>query len=169
MIDSKILKIINDQIKYEFDSAHLYLSMSAYLEAANFPGMATWMRMQAHEETVHAIKFFDYIHSRGGKVILEGIDKPKATWKSPLDLFTDAYKHELMVTGLIHKIADIADKLHDRATLSFIQWYIDEQVEEEANADLIVQKLKMIKGDVGGLMILDKELGARTLPAPTQE
>ncbi len=169
MIDSKILKILNEQIKHEFDSAHLYLSMSAYLEGGSFPGMASWMRLQAQEEHLHAMKFFTYIHDRGGKVILEGIDKPKASWKSTLDIFTDTYKHEQKVTNLVNNIADIADKMRDRATLSFIQWYIDEQVEEEANASLIVEKLKMINGDVGGLMILDKELGTRIPPVTTAE
>lgn len=152
---------INKQINAEVFSEYLYLSMSAYFERKNLKGMAGWMRAQAQEEHKHAMKFFDYVNDRGGTVVLEQIDKPKATFTSPLNAFQEAYNHELKVTELINNIMDIAKKESDHATQSFLQWYVDEQVEEESTADEVVQNLKLVKEDASGLFIIDQKLAAR--------
>ena len=160
-INKKMQEIINEQINHEFDSAYLYLSMAAYFESNNLLGFAAWMKKQAQEESVHAMKFYQYVHERQGIVALKAIPQPKAEWKDALEAFSDAYAHELKVTGLIHMIADAANAEKDHATSSFLKWFIDEQVEEEANADAIVQKLKLIGEHKGALMMLDRELGQR--------
>ncbi len=169
MIDKKMEKAINDQINAELYSAYLYLSMVAYFEDENLPGMATWMTAQAQEEVAHAMKFFDYINERGGRVILEAIEKPDIEWGSPLAVFEAAYKHEQYVTGRINDLVDIAEEVKDRATFNFLQWYVEEQVEEESSADEIVQKLKRIGDKSGMLYMLDKELGGRIFTPPTSE
>lgn len=162
-MNTKVVQKINEQIKHEFDSAYLYLAMSVYFEEQNLSGMATWMRLQASEEQMHAMKFFDHLKSRGAKIELLALDKPKQNWKSALDAFSEAYKHELKVTALIHNLVTVANKEKDYASNSLLTWFIDEQVEEEENASVIVEKLKMIKDDKPMLMMLDKELGTRTL------
>ena len=119
------------------------------------------MRKQASEEIEHAMKIFNYINERGDKVVLTQIATPKEKWQSPLEAFTDAYKHEKKVTGLINKLVELASELKDHATYSFLQWYVDEQVEEEAQTSEIVEKLKMINDQTCGVFMMDKELGAR--------
>ena len=161
MIDKKMLQALNEQVNHEFYAAYLYLSMSAYFASENFKGFANWLRKQANEEVEHAMKIFDHINERGDKVVLTQIETPKEKWKSPLEAFTDAYKHEQKVTGLIHKLVDLATKVKDHASYSFLQWYVNEQVEEEAQTLEIVDKLKMIKDHTSGLLLLDKELGSR--------
>lgn len=161
MIDKKILQVLNEQINAELYSSYLYLAMSAHFESVNLKGFAKWMRAQAKEEVAHAMKIFDYINERGGRVILTQIATPKEKWHSPLEAFTDAYKHEQKVTAMINKLVELASKTKDYATHSFLQWYVDEQVEEEAQTSEIVEKLKMIKEQTCGIFILDKELGAR--------
>jgi ferritin len=161
MIKNSIEKAINDQINAELYSAYLYLSMSAYFEGRNMPGFAHWMSVQAKEEVAHAMKFYNYTFERGGNVKLASIEAPPAKWKSPLEAFESAYKHELKVTGLIHKLVDLARSEKDVATENFLMWYVDEQVEEEAHSDAIVQKLKLIKDSANGLFMLDKELSGR--------
>jgi len=135
--------------------------MSAYFEGQNLPGAAHWMVLQAKEEYEHAMKFYNFVFERGGKVTLAAIDAPQEEWKSPLDVFENAYKHELKVTGLIHDLVAISRSEKDVATENFLMWYVDEQVEEEAHADAIVQKLKRIKDSANGLYMLDKELAGR--------
>jgi len=161
MIKNSIEKAINDQINAELYSAYLYLSMSAYFEGSNLHGFAHWMSVQAKEEMAHAMKFYNYTFERGGSVKLTSIEAPPAKWKSPLEAFESAYKHELKVTGLIHKLVDLARSEKDVATENFLMWYVDEQVEEEAHSDAIVQKLKLIKDSPNGLIMLDKELSGR--------
>jgi ferritin len=161
MIKGTIEKAINDQINAELYSAYLYLSMSAYFEGTNLPGFAHWMSLQAKEEQEHAMKFYNFVFERGGKVTLASIEAPPVKWKSPLDVFESAYKHEVKVTGLIHKLVALARSEKDVATENFLMWYVDEQVEEEAHADAIVQRLKLIKDSANGLFMLDRQLSER--------
>ncbi len=162
MIGKKIEDAFNKQINEELFSAYLYLSMSAQFEAMNFGGFAHWMRIQAREETEHAMKFYTYLFERGGQVKLAAIAGPQTEWKDPLEMFEEAYKHEQKITGLIHGLADLAEKEKDRAAMLFLQWFIDEQVEEEKHADEIVQTLKQIAKAPGALYMLDKQLGSRS-------
>jgi ferritin len=161
MLSKSLEKAINDQIKNELYSAYLYLSMSAYLEAKNLPGSARWMRLQYEEEVSHAMKLFDYIHDRGGRVVLQAIDQPAAEFGSLLDVFQKALEHEQKVTGMINRIYDLAVKENDYPTQIEMQWFVTEQVEEEKSASDIVDQLKMV-GDHGpSLIMLDGHLGAR--------
>jgi len=166
MLNKKVEESINKQIAAELYSAYLYLAMAAYFETENLNGMGQWMKAQAFEEMYHAMKFYDYVNERGGKVVFLGIDKPPAEWDSPLAAFTAAYDHEVKVTGMINDLVDIARSENDKATESFLNWYVDEQVEEEANADEIVNKLKLMAGAPGGLFMLDEKLGQRAYVWP---
>jgi ferritin len=161
VISAKIEEAINKQINKEFFSWYLYLSASTYLDKINYAGMAKWMRLQASEEKEHAYKLYGYVMERGGNVVLDTIEKPKATWKSPLDVFQFAYDHELGVTKSIHNLVDNAKTENDHATLEFLNWFVKEQVEEEDHALKIVERLKLAGDNVGGLMIIDGELGRR--------
>ncbi len=160
-ITQKVEQEINRQINAELYSAYLYLSMSAWFEGKNLSGFAHWMRVQAKEEEAHALKLYHYLFNRGGQVELEAIQKPKKQWSSALEVFEEAYKHEQKVTGLINNLVDVACSQSDKATEQFLTWFIDEQVEEEASADQIVQKLKLVKDSSTGLLMLDNNLGAR--------
>ena len=161
VIKEKMQKALNKQINAELYSSYLYLAMAAYFEAHNLLGFANWMKVQAREENAHAMKFYEYVIERGGKVILTAIDAPDTEWKSSLSAFEAAYGHELKVTELIHDLVRLAQSEHDYATESMLQWFVNEQVEEEASASLIVEKLKLIKEAPNGLFMLDKELGER--------
>jgi ferritin len=161
MINQPVLDRMNEQIMQELYSAYLYLSMSAYFEAENLPGFATWMRVQATEEQGHAMKFYDYILDRGGKVVLMAIPQPPTVFKSPLDIFTQSYEHEQKVTALINNINNVAAAEKDVASGIFLQWFINEQVEEERNASQIMDILNKIGSSVGGLYQLDHRLGKR--------
>ena len=163
MISKKVEKAINDQINAELWSAYMYLSMSAYFENEGFAGFANWMRVQFEEEKMHALKFFDYVNERGGKIELQPIDKVPHTWKDAADAFRETYKHEQIVTALIYGVMDVAIAEKDYATQSFLKWFIDEQVEEEASASDILTRIEMINGNGNGLFMLDRELLARTL------
>ncbi|MBN2563604.1 MAG: ferritin [Phycisphaerae bacterium] len=165
MMNSKIERAFNEQLNAELFSSYLYLSMAAYFESQNLKGMAGWMRMQAIEEHMHAMKFFDFINERGGTVTLAQIDAPKTEWTSPLEVFEHTCKHESKVTGLINALVDLALNEKDHAANAFLQWFVTEQVEEEASAQEIAGKLKLV-GDRGGMLfMLDRELGQRTPPA----
>ena len=168
MLSKKMQEAINDQINAELYSSYLYLSMAAHFEGANLKGFANWMRVQVQEENFHAMKFFDYVNSRQGKVSLKAIDGPPTKWKSPLDAFEDTLKHEQKVTALIGKLASIAQSENDFATGVLLHWYINEQVEEESNADTLVNKLKMIGDNTSGLYLLDQELAARVFTPPAE-
>ncbi|OHB59562.1 MAG: ferritin [Planctomycetes bacterium RBG_13_44_8b] len=161
MVTKKVEKSLNDQINAELYSAYMYLSMSAYFEAENLPGFAQWMKVQWQEEIKHAMKIYDYVIERGGRITLKAIDEPPSRWKSPLDAFQATYKHEQVVTGRINDLVNLAVAEKDHATNAFLQWFVTEQVEEEKSADEIVQKLKLISDAPGGLYMLDKELGQR--------
>jgi ferritin len=160
---------MNDQIKHELYSAYLYLSMAAYCESITMPGAAHWMRLQAQEEVAHAMKFFDFINDRGGRVVLHAIDQPPTEFDSLLDVFEKALAHEKQVTGLINNIYDLAMKEQDYAAQALLQWFVTEQVEEEKSADDVVQTLKMVDGQPAGLVIVDRELGARVAASESAE
>jgi len=169
MLSKKMETALNKQVVAEYYSAYLYLSMAAYFESVNLTGFANWMQIQATEELAHGTKIFNYVNERGGRVWLDAIDKPALKWSSPLAAFQDAYKHEQKVTGLINKLVDLAIKEKDHATKNFLQWFVAEQVEEEASADGIVQKLKMVGKEGGGLFMIDRELGQRVFTPPAAE
>jgi ferritin len=161
VLSQKLQDAINEQIKNELYSAYLYLSMAAYSEDASLPGFANWMRLQAQEEVSHAIKFFDFINERGGRVVLHAIDQPPAEFKSPIDLFERTLEHERKVTGMIHQLYELALKENDYPTQVMLHWFIEEQVEEEDSASQILDTLERI-GDKGhALVALDRELGRR--------
>jgi ferritin len=161
MLGKKLQDAMNEQIKNELYSAYLYLSMSAYCEAANLPGFAHWMRVQAQEEEAHAMKFYNFIHERGGRVVLQAIDQPPVEFPSPLAVFEQTLEHEQKVTGMIHDLYALAVEEKDYASQIFLQWFVTEQVEEEASASQILEMLKMI-GDKGhALIMLDRQLGRR--------
>lgn len=162
MISKKLQDAINNQIQAEFYSAYLYLSMSAYAESKNLAGFAHWFRLQYQEETGHALKFIAYLQERGAEVELKQIDAPPAEFGTPLELFEQTLAHEEHVTSLIHQLYEIALDGKDYAAQIFLQWFITEQVEEEASATAVVERLKII-GDKspGSILYLDKELGKR--------
>lgn len=162
MLSDKMQEAFNDQINAETYSAYLYWSMAAWFESQNLAGMATWMKVQAQEEMTHAQKFYDFIHERGGTVKLKAIDGPDTEWKSPLAVFESACAHEQKVTALINGLVETAEAESDHASKIFLNWFVTEQVEEEAHADEIVQKLKMIGEMPGGVYMMDKELGQRS-------
>ena len=169
MLSEKMQKALNKQINAEFYSAYLYLAFSTYFESANLPGFAHWMRIQYQEETMHGLKIFDNIIERGGEVVLDKIDKPELKVDSPLTTFEQTLEHERKVTGLINELAALAVKEQDFATQNFLQWFVNEQVEEEANASKLVQQLKLIGESSGGLFMLDRELSSRPTPAAEGE
>ena len=160
-LSKDIQEAINDQIHHEFLSAYVYLSMSAYLEAANFKGFSHWMRIQAKEEVNHAMKLFDYVNDRNGRVELKALEKPPLEFKSVLATFEQALEHEKKVTQLIHSLYEKATKESDYATQVQLTWFITEQVEEEATATEVVDRLKIAGNDGAALLMLDRELGAR--------
>lgn len=161
MLSEKMQEALNKQLQEEISSAYIYLSMSACFEDLDLPGMAAWMRAQHDEEMLHAMKFFDYINSRGGRVELQAIPAPQKEWKDALDIFTAAYNHELHITGCIHNLVKLSREEVDIATETFLQWFVTEQVEEETTADAIVKNLKRVGNSSEGLFMLDRELGAR--------
>jgi ferritin len=161
MLSPKIQDALNKQINAELFSSYLYLSMSAYFESEDLKGMAHWMRIQAGEENAHAMRIFDFINDRSGRVTLGQIEAPKAEWKSPLDAFEDAYKHEQKITGMINDLMGLVAVEKDGAGHDFLEWFCREQVEEEAQVQLIVSQLKLA-GDNGlGRYMLDQQLGGR--------
>jgi len=167
MLTSKTRDALNEQINAELFSSYLYLSMSAYFDSQNLGGMSNWMQVQAQEELAHAMKFFAFVNDRDGRVLLKQIETPKTEWESPLDAFEDALAHEQKVTGLINNLVDLSLEEKDHATNTFLQWFVTEQVEEEATAKTIVDKLKLIGNNPGALYMLDGQLGQRTPPSPT--
>jgi ferritin len=161
MLGKAVQDAMNAQIGHELYSAHLYLSMSAYFESTNLPGMAKWMRVQSGEEAAHAMKFFEHINDRGGRALLSAISQPPVDFESPLDVFSKALEHERKVTGLIDSLYALAVKENDYPSQVLLQWFITEQVEEEKNAVIIVETLKRIGPSGGGLVHLDRQLGKR--------
>lgn len=156
----------NEQINKELYSAYLYLSMQAYFERLNLTGFVNWMSVQVQEENAHAMGMYNYLNERGGKVELLAIDKPQIDWESPLDVFRHVLEHEEYVTSRINALMDVADEVKDRAALSFLDWYLKEQVEEESNVGGVLAKLELIGEDKHALLLLDQELATRTFVAP---
>ncbi|MCF7936573.1 MAG: ferritin [Synergistales bacterium] len=161
MLSEKLWDALNDQVNAELHSAYVYLSMASWLEDASFQGMAKWMKAQANEEMEHAMKFYGYINDRRSRVELKPIDGPKTSWNSPLEAFEDAFEHEQYISGRIHSLLDIAHEERDYPTQEFLQWFVKEQVEEEASVDEVVQQLKMVQESRNGLFMLDRKLGER--------
>jgi ferritin len=161
MINAKVQDAMNKQINAELYSAYLYLAMAAHLDDSNLLGMANWMKVQAQEEVAHAMKFYKHIGDRGGRVTLTAIETPPKEWKSILDVFESAYAHECHVSALIHGLVDLAQAEKDHAALPLLQWFVGEQVEEEANTSDIVHKLKLLGESKNGLFMLDRVLGER--------
>ncbi len=166
-ISKELTEAINDQINFELYSAYIYLSMAAWLEENNLPGMAHWMEVQVDEEYAHAIRFYRHIIERGGRVIFKAIETPQTEWTSALDVFETAYEHEKIVTARIYKIGEIAEKEGDRGSKGMLQWFYNEQVEEEKNTSEIRDDLKRAGDSAQIVFMLDRELGARpAAPAP---
>ncbi|MCK4259060.1 MAG: ferritin [Halanaerobiales bacterium] len=161
MLKENIQDALNKQINAEFYSSYLYLSMSTYFESTNLSGFANWMRIQAQEELTHAIKIYDFVNEPGGKVTLTAIETPQTDWATSLAAFEDAYQHEQKITGWINDLVDLAVNERDHATNNFLKWFVDEQVEEEASAEGVLQKLKLIGDSGSGLFMMDHELGQR--------
>ncbi len=166
MINEKLEKAVNEQINKELYSSYLYLSMASYLADLGLMGFANWMKIQVQEENAHAMGLYDYLIERGGTVELDAIAKPQTTWNNILNVFEATLEHEQYVTKSLNELADIADEVKDRAAASFLQWYIDEQVEEESTAGDIINKLKLINSDGNALFMMDKDMAARTFVAP---
>jgi len=165
MIPQPVRNIMNEQIKNELESYYIYLSMVAYFHEQNLDGMAHWMRVQAHEETTHAMKFFDHLIDRGGEVALLDLKQLKLTWTSPLEAWKDAYAHEQFITAKIHAIVKVVRDENDYTAEPMMNWFVKEQIEEEKNTDGIARQLERIGASKDGLYMLDKELAARAWPA----
>ena len=167
MLSERMEKALNEQIKWEFYSSYLYLSMASYFESISLEGFAKWMKAQAIEESVHAMKFYNFINERGGRVRLEAIDQPPTEWESPLALMEFALKHEQEVTRRINNLVELAQEEKDHATYIFLQWFVTEQVEEEDSFGSIVERMKLVAQAPGGLFMIDRELGQRTFDFTT--
>lgn len=161
MMNKKMVEALNTQINEELASSYLYLSMSAWFRTQTLDGFGRWLKAQADEELGHATKLFDYLIERGERVELASLPAPAREWKSPLNAFETVYKHECHITGCVGNLVDLAQKLKDHATNAFLQWYVTEQVEEEAAADDVVRKLRLVKDNAGGLFMLDRALADR--------
>lgn len=160
-ISSKMQSALNGQIRYELASAYIYLAMSAHCEAEGWSGCAHWLRLQWQEEVGHATRLLDYVLRRGGRVTLEGIDKPPAKFGSILTMFEQVLEHEQGVTARIHKLVDQATAEKDHATTSELQWFVNEQVEEEEQASRNVDLLKKIGKQEAALLLFDRRLAER--------
>lgn len=166
MLNKKVEEAINDQINAEIYSSYIYCSMAAYFESLSLKGFAHWMRVQTLEELTHAQKFMTFVNDRGGRLLMQPIEGPPTEWESPLAAFEATYAHEVVVTGLINKLMDLALEESDHATASFLQWFVNEQVEEEASADEVVQRLKLVDKTEGGIFLLDMEMDKRVFALP---
>ena len=169
MISEKMQEALNNQVNEEMYSSYLYLQMAAWFESIHLGGFASWMHVQVQEETVHAMKIFHFINDRGGKVALKAIKEPPSEWKSPLGAFEAAYAHEQHITGCFTRLMALGREQKDNAAEIFLQWFVTEQVEEEANADEVIGKIKLTADAPGALSMLDRELGARVFTPPAQE
>ena len=165
MIPERLNQAINDQVKYELESSYLYLSMAAYFHSINLDGMAHWMRCQAHEEMIHAMKFMDHILDRGSQVTLADLEQLKTQWSSPLEAWQDAYVHEQLITSRINNLTTIAREEKDYQAEPMLAWFTTEQIEEEATSSKIAEDVEMVGDAKAGLLLLDRELGARAFPA----
>ncbi len=161
MLTKKLQDALNDQINREFFAEYLYLSMSAYMESVEMEGFANYFNVQAQEEHFHAMKMFNFVHDKGGRVILKALKEPRSDFKSVLNVIEESLKHEKMVTKAINELMDVAIAENDHSVKSFLEWYVDEQVEEEATISRLLAKMKLIKGEGLGLLTLDDQMGLR--------
>ena len=166
MLSDKVEKALNVQINEELFSAYLYLAMAAHFESVNLQGIANWMRVQTQEEISHAMKMYNYIFERGGRVILQQISTPSVEWSSPINAFEEVFKHECHISKCINELVNLAIEEKDHATNNMLQWFVAEQVEEEATADEILQKFKLAGDDGAGLFMVDQELALRVFTPP---
>ncbi len=166
MLNEKMEKAFNDQINKEFFSEYLYLAMKAYFADMNLQGFVNWFDVQVQEEHAHGMGMYDYVLERGGKVELEAIEKPVVEGKTPLEIFEQVLAHEEFVTSRINALMDVADEVRDRAALSFLDWYLKEQVEEESSVGGVLATLRLIGDDKKALLMLDKDLAGRVFNAP---
>lgn len=165
-MDSKVEQAINEQVQAEFYSFYLYLSMSSHFKTLHLDGFSHWMHIQAQEEFLHAMKLVDYLNERGGSVRLMALDAPPSAWASPVALFEAVLNHERHISQRINTLVDVAVAARDHATTALLQWYVNEQVEEEATADTLFHQVQMLKDSPHGMLMLDRELAARPVPAP---
>jgi ferritin len=165
-MNAKIEKEFNEQIKHEIGSAYLYLSMAAYFDGLGWDGMASWMKVQAQEEMTHAMKFYDHLKDREGRIELMALEKPQAEWASPLEAFKAAYKHEQFITGRIGTLAKLAQEENDFTCRPLLDWFLNEQIEEEASTAKVVQQLDRVGSSTEGLTMLDRELATRVFTPP---
>ena len=166
MISQKLQDAINYQINRELFSEYYYLSMASYFNSVGLSGFENFFLVQVEEERFHAMKMYNFLNERGGRVFLQAIEAPKTEFESALEVFELAYKHEKLVSKLINDLMDLAIKEHDHAATNHLNWFVGEQVEEEASMDAIVNKLKLLGGEGHGLLMLDNELGQRTFTPP---
>ena len=166
MLKEKVQQALNAQINAEIYSSYLYLAMSAHCYAHELSGMAQWFKIQAQEELVHTAKFFNYINERGGKVVLTAVDAPNQAWETPLAIFEEGLSHEEHVSALINDLVEVAVSERDRMTENFLQWFVAEQVEEEASFSEIVGQLRLVGGSGSGLFMIDRELSKRLFALP---
>jgi ferritin len=169
MLKERVQDAINDQINAELYSSYIYLSMAAYLESINLPGFAKWMELQAAEENLHAMRFYKYVNDRGGRVWLKAIESPRGEWDGPIEVFQNTLDHERYVSERIHNLVDLAREERDHATENMLQWFVSEQIEEEAVAESILAQLTRMGEAKAALFMLDRELGARPAPAAGAE
>lgn len=160
-ISKKMQDALNDQIREELYSAYIYLGMAAYCESINLQGFAHWMKVQSQEELGHALKFYEHIHDRGGRVILQALNQPPAEYQGPTDVFAKTLEHEQYITGCIHRLYALAVEEKDYASLGLLQWFVDEQIEEEKNATEILNLLKMAGEKGQALVMIDRQLAQR--------
>lgn len=165
MISKRMEDALNEQLNKEFYSAYMYLAMSAYCNTLGLLGFAHWMRMQYEEENLHVTKMYDYMLNQGGEVHLKMIEEPSKEYGTPLEIFQKTLEHEQFVTQSIHQLMGMAMEERDYATQAFLQWYVTEQVEEESNVQDVLNPLRMVGEDKGGLMMIDQKLGGRMAPA----
>lgn len=161
MLSPKLTEALNDQISFEIHSALIYKAMQAYFEAEDLPGMANWMDIQFQEEMSHAEKMFHFVCDAGGRVKMLAMDEPQNEYSSPLNAFESALEHEQLVTGRINNLMDLAHEEKNHAAQIFLQWFVTEQIEEEASVSYIIAQLKRVKEDGRGLMMIDQELAKR--------
>ncbi len=166
MIKKEVLDAMNEQINAETYSAYMYLSMAAYFENMGLSGFAHWMKVQYQEESAHSIKFFNYVASRGGKVLLKAIEQVPVDFDGIVDVYEKTLAHENHVTSLINNLMNVAIAASDHASQNFLMWFVDEQVEEEANVEKILSTLKLINGQGNGIFMMDRELGQRVFVDP---
>jgi ferritin len=165
MIGEKTKVAMNQQIKHELESFYIYLSMAAYFHERNLDGMAHWMRCQAHEEMIHAMKFYDHILDRGGQVTLMDLKQIKTKWETPLEPWKDAYEHEKLITGKINNLIKISREENDYASEPLLSWFLNEQIEEEKNTEKVAREMSMVENSKEGILMLDRELATRIFTA----